>query len=411
MRAFVVSTCLYLLVPWLVPLDVRLAGTITRPGYQVTSFSMMRNENDARSYLCAFWGNGETWSLVVYDSSSRQVFEKGDLKGWQFDSRVIHLGDRLIFLSGETLYTFRITDRTIRSYVLRRNDYSSIKVGKQQDREILIASHVNSVDLYKMSDGMFLGEVRRRVAYKYDKPDMRDDLLLYLDAPNELVAYSVDEKQVKWRFTAPQRSITMLGIKVGTATPSISYTAADDRFGPCVLLNATSGDLLRLRLSDGSVLEKKDQFRGTENNAGLLSSPSYLDINGDGILDILSGSVDHRIYCVDGKDYSVLWEYDTGNEVQMPLSFYDVNGDGVPDVFGVNDYDSKLSILDGKSGRPIEELRLKEDRKFHQTKVVLADFKGDGILDLLVRSNDRTIAIYELPSVKVRRGRIMWQPE
>jgi outer membrane protein assembly factor BamB len=109
-------------------------------------------------------------------------------------------------------------------------------------------------------------------------------------------------------------------------------------------------------------------------------------MNADGTNEIIAPSIDENIYCIDPRDFSVKWEYDTGNENQTALTFCDITGDGTPEVFGVSDYDLRLSIIDGTKGQQIGEFDLKKEHsKFNQTHALVADI--DMATDIITGSS------------------------
>ena len=106
--------------------------------------------------------------------------------------------------------------------------------------------------------------------------------------------------------------------------------------------------------------------------------------------------------------HTIIWEYNTGYEAQMPLSFYDITGDGIPEVFGIND-EMKLSILNGKKGEPIYEKFLQEENS--QSKIILADFNGNGFLNLVTSGGrGEYLKILEIPNVNVPKNSIIYAP-
>lgn len=159
-------------------------------------------------------------------------------------------------------------------------------------------------------------------------------------------------------------------------------------------------------------MQKVENFSGTGSNAGVMNYFDLIDVNNDGVGDIIGGSVDHNIYCINGKNLSLIWKFDTDNEIQLPLTFYDVNGDKIPEVFALNDYDNDIYILDGKTGKPLVKKNVKDNsyKNLNQSSVILADYNGNGLLDLVVRVNPQTVQLFEMADVKVPQSKIVAYP-
>ena len=90
------------------------------------------------------------------------------------------------------------------------------------------------------------------------------------------------------------------------------------------------------------------------------SSPRSVDLNGDGIEDIvLSGGVDgfpspFGAMAIDGTNGEVLWTAENGNEWFLSAQHFDQNEDLTPDlIFGGRD--AELKLIDGSNGNLIWE--------------------------------------------------------
>ncbi|MHA1736179.1 MAG: FG-GAP repeat domain-containing protein, partial [Candidatus Thorarchaeota archaeon] len=79
------------------------------------------------------------------------------------------------------------------------------------------------------------------------------------------------------------------------------------------------------------------------------SSAALGDVDGDGKLEVVIGSRDDKVYCLNGEDGSVLWSYATGIAVDSSAALGDVDGDGKLEVV-IGSYDNKVYCLNGEDG-------------------------------------------------------------
>jgi outer membrane protein assembly factor BamB len=135
------------------------------------------------------------------------------------------------------------------------------------------------------------------------------------------------------------------------------------------------------------------------DSLGSSSSPRAIDLTGDGILDIVIGAgyqefvkTDRGILALNGKDGSMLWHVAARNQVVGSADFMDVTGDGVSDVF-IGGRSALLYCLNGKNGDVIWEYM--PDREgldiYNDTTVLnfynpqfINDIDDDGVRDLLI---------------------------
>ena len=81
-----------------------------------------------------------------------------------------------------------------------------------------------------------------------------------------------------------------------------------------------------------------------------LASPAVSDINGDGVLDVVAGSMDSNIYAIDGKTGRLHWMWRSdGPVISSPLTL-DLTGDGVSDIIIGSD-DGRAYALNGTGNK------------------------------------------------------------
>jgi hypothetical protein len=133
------------------------------------------------------------------------------------------------------------------------------------------------------------------------------------------------------------------------------------------------------------------------------------DINGDGINDCLAGAGDNKIYCVSGQPTepgktSVLWTHITGGDVWTVAPIKDLNGDGINDCLAGSSDDSVycLSGINGKRLWYYKDPALGEVRSVTS----IPDVNGDGKDDCLAGGqSDKVLCISGGSSGK---GQLIW---
>lgn len=130
---------------------------------------------------------------------------------------------------------------------------------------------------------------------------------------------------------------------------------------------------------------------------GSQSSPRAVDLNGDGVLDLVMGAgknefqpSDQGIIAIDGKTGELLWQQEAPDQVYGAATFLDITGDGVKDVF-IGGRSPNLMALDGKTGAVIWQYQyqyeqdpiLQHARFNFYNLALIPDQNNDGIPDLL----------------------------
>lgn len=132
---------------------------------------------------------------------------------------------------------------------------------------------------------------------------------------------------------------------------------------------------------------------------GSQSSPRTVDLNRDGILDVVMGAgknefeySDYGILAINGDNGELLWHVSSVDQVYGSATFHDVNKDGIPDIF-IGGRGPHLKSIDGQSGDLIWEYDssdyldhpiLKHARFNFNNSVLVPDQNANGIPELLI---------------------------
>ena len=132
---------------------------------------------------------------------------------------------------------------------------------------------------------------------------------------------------------------------------------------------------------------------------GMTSSPRPIDLNNDGVLDLVVGGggpeftkTDYGVMAIDGSTGKLLWKVGAWNQVVSSAVFKDITSDGIPDVF-IGGRSAILMAIDGNKGEVLwqylsynEEMDLINDTSYlnFYTPQFVPDVDDDGVEDLLI---------------------------
>jgi outer membrane protein assembly factor BamB len=137
------------------------------------------------------------------------------------------------------------------------------------------------------------------------------------------------------------------------------------------------------------------------------SSPRAVDLNEDGILDIVMGAGGDEwshtkmgVVAINGANGAILWTAEASNQMVGTPVFLDINDDKIPDVI-IGGRSAELQAIDGKNGKVIWQF-YKGENAYSARKEGLYNFynpqfvkdqDGDGLLDLVIcNGGDAAIA-------------------
>jgi len=173
-----------------------------------------------------------------------------------------------------------------------------------------------------------------------------------------------------WEFTAGN---------IIFSSPALGDIDGDGKLE--VVVGSLDSKLYALNGEDGSKLW---EFTAGD---GIYSSPALGDIDGDGKLEVVVGSWDNKLYALNGEDGSKLWEFTTGEEIYSSPALGDIDGDGKLEVV-VGSLDDKLYALNGEDGSKLWEFTTGFDVN---SSPALGDIDGDDKLEVVVGSLDGNV--------------------
>ncbi len=372
---------------------------LSEEGFKVYFFETVPSKTGGVSNLLVYYGNKKNEKYVLYDSAFTKIEEREIGKHITRWKNYFRSGDK-VYIFEKKLFVINLLTLELDSlkYDWEYTRTCMMNNTKEGNKEFVIADTRTAVDVYDLNTLQKISEVKRSKSLRNVRSSkLKGTTLILWNEENELTAVDIFNGDKICLLNTGSSSVGFLGIGLGSMENRIqNILIAREKDSAYVVASTHFGDLYKVNLMTVQGEEKESSVSNGGNNSGLLTSLYCEDVNGDGCLDYIGAAVDEHFYCFDGRDFSVLWEYDSGEELQMPLALYDINGDGVRDVFGVNDYDNILTVLDGKSGELIAEMEIKESDKFFQTSPFVKDFNEKGYATLMVKTKSENLKIFKI---------------
>ncbi len=137
---------------------------------------------------------------------------------------------------------------------------------------------------------------------------------------------------------------------------------------------------------------------GYNLTASIYSSPATADINGDGVIDVIFGSDENKVYAVSGNNGTNWWNYSTGDAVFSSPSIGDLDNDGdLEVVFG--SFDKNITAVNSTGGRV---WNFTADDLIG-TSAALVDLNNDNALEVVIGSCGKNLYVINGTS-----GALLW---
>jgi len=146
------------------------------------------------------------------------------------------------------------------------------------------------------------------------------------------------------------------------------------------------GNVARTGVSPANATMKFAYLKWSYKTGGsrISSSPAVADVDNDKWPEVLIGSEDNRLYCLNASSGKIKWRFQTQGPIFSSPAIGDINNDGYAEVvFGSND--GRLHVLNGTSGYRIWSYA---GRGGFYASPAIADLNSDGKPEIVASAFD-----------------------
>lgn len=206
--------------------------------------------------------------------------------------------------------------------------------------------------------------------------------------PGRLVVLSAKTGRVLAEAAMPDGKETYMSISVLKTAADSDYRIVFGTGGETIGGNLFVGTLNQVLAGDLSAAVKL----ATSPDKGFIAPAAWVEINDDGVPDIVANSVDGRLLAFDGKTLRPLWGVTMpGTEAYSSIAIGKFTDDATPDFFVSYAQGTwpklewtKQFMVNGKTGR----VEFSDSLGYYQTSTpVVADLNGDGRDEALLSVN------------------------
>ena len=129
--------------------------------------------------------------------------------------------------------------------------------------------------------------------------------------------------------------------------------------------------------SNGKIIWELQMDSVTKN----YTSPAAADLNGDGFRDVVFGSMNRRLYCIDGRTGKQMWSMMTGGGIVSSPVIFDLNGDGAGEILFCS-LDARIYCLNAK-GKVLWQYAT-DTANYIRSTPACGDLDGDGRAEALI---------------------------
>jgi outer membrane protein assembly factor BamB len=229
------------------------------------------------------------------------------------------------------------------------------------ERLIVIGTHGNSLDgVSEASDGVYaLTPATGKLARFIPTPGKGDKDVGGVALDVGEVVFSTDNGLVVKANLATGTTVWSAAL-AGKVRPAPALGNLDGQGARDVVVGDEAGDLHAFDGDTGRRLWVKSTGANDYDARGFIAAAALGDLNGDQLDDVVAGARDGVLTAYDGRNGGELWQERHGSGIHASPSLLDLDGDGRLEVLAAWSY-SRLAILDAISGRVRYEQQLEQD--------------------------------------------------